>query len=68
MQVEIITLSSMSPELLKNKKILVRCKDCIHYSEPEYGYTKGDCRFHTAWYPVSEDDYCSKAKQKTNVE
>ena len=62
MQVEIITKVAMSPELLKNKEILVRCKDCRYGVKAKNGLKQdviecnnsdlsmmGDCHFPN-WY------------------
>lgn len=50
--------------LLKEQEEIIHCKDCYYYHKHEYGFTSGDCTYRTAWYPVTENEFCSLAKRK----
>ena len=59
-------LKSQQSEIkrLKVQPNVIRCKDCIYYLRPEYGYTIGACVRHSTWFQVRKYDFCSLAVKK----
>lgn len=46
---------------------VVKCKDCIHYSNPEIGWCDVNSHFNEEkdwWTMFVEDDYCSNGERR----
>ncbi len=65
---ELYTTAADAMQAIALSKRLVRCKDCIHYSNDEIGW----CDFHShfeddgSWFEPDEDDFCSCAETEAD--
>jgi hypothetical protein len=42
---------------------LVMCCDCKHYSQPQIGYSKGECLIKAGYFPVKPDWFCADGER-----
>ena len=60
---EVQVIAEYALALLKEQQEIVRCKDCMYSFEDDES-KRLECRFHSGYFPVTEDWFCANGERE----